>query len=202
LIIEPTNLSAKEIYKFLIGAIVPRPIAWVSTISKQGTRNLAPFSFFTAASTRPPMLCISVGPGEEEREGTLKDTMANIQDTEEFVVNVVTLPLANKMHKSSGNFQPEVDEFREVGVTPIDCISIKPPRVKESPINMECKLEKIVPLGHDTLIIGRIVHFHIDDHLYLNGKIDLKGLQPVGRLAGNYSLIDKLFDLPNSDFEK
>lgn len=196
MIVNPSDMLQKDIYKLLIGTIVPRPIAWVSTHNKEtGVLNLAPFSFFTAVSTKPAMIAISIGPGEGERINTVKDTMYNIQQTGEFVVNVAHLPLVREMHKSSDEFQPNVDEFKEVGVTPIPSVAIASPRVKESPISMECKLEKTIPLGHDTLIIGRVLYFHIKDDLYVSGKIDVKRLQPVGRLAGNFMVVNDFLDL-------
>lgn len=184
-------------YKLLAGAVVPRPIAWVSTISKGGINNLAPFSFFTVASRNPPMLCFSVGPGVDEREGTVKDTLQNIMDTDEFVINIVSLPLAKAMHRSSESLQAEVDEFEVVGVTPEECIVVKASRVKEAPISIECQLEKILSLGTDNLVIGRVVRYHINDDIYMEGdKVNIEKLQPVGRLAGRYAYVDEFFSLP------
>jgi flavin reductase (DIM6/NTAB) family NADH-FMN oxidoreductase RutF len=196
LIINPETLSQKEVYKLLIGSVVPRPIAWVSTVSQDGLYNLAPYSFYNVVSRNPPMLGISIGPGVGEREGTEKDTLANIRSEKEFVINVVSHSVANQMHISSGSFQRDVSEFEEVNVTPGKSSIVKPPLVKEANINMECKLEKIIPLGSDFLVIGRLVQYHIKDDLYENGRINLEKLQPVGRLAGNYHLIEKMFDLP------
>jgi flavin reductase (DIM6/NTAB) family NADH-FMN oxidoreductase RutF len=201
MIIDPSTLTSKEIYKLLIGSVVPRPIAWVSSISEEGTYNLAPFSFFTVASRQPPTLCISIGPGVGKREGTVKDTLANICAVKEFVINVAPFPLANAMHISADNFEPEVNEFSQVGVTPEESVIVRPPRVKESPINMECKLDRIIPIGQDTLVLGQMVRFHVRDDLYSNGRIDLEKLQPIGRLAGNYSLVETLFELPHPDLE-
>ncbi len=117
MIIDPSNLEVQEGYKLLIGSVVPRPIAWTSTVSREGTYNLAPFSFFTVASRNPPMLCISVGPRQGDG-GPTKDTLENIEDTEEFVINIVSLALSNKMHESSKNHPPEADEFEKAGLTP------------------------------------------------------------------------------------
>jgi flavin reductase (DIM6/NTAB) family NADH-FMN oxidoreductase RutF len=201
MIIDPSTLTTKDTYKLLIGSVVPRPIAWVSSINEEGTYNLAPFSFFTVASRQPPTLCISIGPGVGEREGTIKDTLMNIRTVKEFVINIVSFPLSNSMQKSSESFQPGVDEFREAGLTPVDSVLVRPPRVKESPINMECQLDQIIPVGQDHLVLGKMVRFHVRDELYSNGRIDLEALQPIGRLAGNYSLVENLFDLPHPDLE-
>lgn len=200
MIIDPETLPPKNVYKLLAGAVVPRPIAWVSTISKQGVHNVAPYSFFTVASRMPPMLCFSIGPGVGEREGTVKDTLQNILDTNEFVINIVSLPLASAMHRSSENLQPEVDEFEVAGVTTAECVVVKAPRVKEAPISIECQLEKILSLGTDNLVIGRVVRYHIQDDVYMDGdKVNLEKLQPVGRLAGRYAYIEEFFSLPTDE---
>jgi flavin reductase (DIM6/NTAB) family NADH-FMN oxidoreductase RutF len=194
---NPVHLTEKEVYKLLSGSVVPRPIAWVSTISETGVLNLAPYSFFTVASRNPPMLCISVGPGVVERKGTEKDTLVNIRSQKEFVINVVKADLGNSMLKSSENLPAEVNEFEEAGLTPMDSNIVAPKRVKEAPIQMECKLDQIIPLGTDHLIIGRMVHYHIQDEYYLgNYKIDLEKLDPLGRLAGSFSEMKGLFQLP------
>ncbi|HEU5140123.1 MAG TPA: flavin reductase family protein [Bacillales bacterium] len=202
MIIDPNDLTPKQMYKLLIGSVVPRPVAWTSTVNRDGLYNIAPFSFFTVASRQPPMLCISIGPGDGEREGTIKDTLINIRSQKEFVINVVSLPLANQMQKTSEAFGADKDEFTEAGLTAEKSVIVKPPRIKEAAIQMECKLEQIIPLGSDHLVIGRLLKYHIRDDLYYeNGKVDLEGLKPVGRLAGNYTVVEKLFKLPHSDLD-
>lgn len=197
MIIQPDELSKKDLYKLLIGSVVPRPIAWVSTVSKEGKYNLAPFSFYNVASTKPAILAISIGPSNAEDRGTdVKDTLANIRDTKDFVINVVTMPLANAMHESSMPYLPGEDEFEKAGLTPIKATKTKSPLLKESPINMECTLEQIIPLGRDHLVLGRLVCYHVQDELYLDGKIDVKKLDVVGRLAGNYAKVNDFFELP------
>ncbi|HZG73528.1 MAG TPA: flavin reductase family protein [Chondromyces sp.] len=194
---NPEELSPKNMYKLLTGSVVPRPIAWVSTISEDGILNLAPFSFFTVASRQPPTLCISIGPGVEEREGTVKDTLVNIRSTNEFVINVVSTDLGNQMQKSAENVQSEIDEFEIAGLTPIDSDLIRPKRVKEAPIQMECMLERVIQVGTDHLVLGRVVNYHIKDEFYLgNYKVNLEKLRPLGRLAGNYSECMEFFHLP------
>lgn len=202
MIINPDNLTAKENYKLLIGSVVPRPIAWVSTVSNEGKRNLAPFSFFTVASRKPPMLVISIGPGVGEREGTVKDTLRNIRDQKEYVINIVTASLGNEMHRSAENFSSDIDEFTYTGLTPVESAMVRPPRVKEAPINMECKLHDIIKLGDDHLVIGQMVQYHVWDELYEKGRINLEKLAPLGRLAGNYSLVETVFSLPNDNLEE
>jgi flavin reductase (DIM6/NTAB) family NADH-FMN oxidoreductase RutF len=194
---DPKELTEKDVYKLLIGSVVPRPIAWVSTISTEGVVNLAPFSFFNVASRNPPMLCISIGPGVREREGTEKDTLVNIRNQKEFVINVVPSYLGNEMQKTSENLPSDVDEFEAAGLTTLDSTIVKPKRVKEAPIQMECQLEQIIQLGSDHLVIGRMVRYHINDDFYLgNYKVDLEKLQPLGRFAGNYSESREFFSLP------
>jgi flavin reductase (DIM6/NTAB) family NADH-FMN oxidoreductase RutF len=195
--VNPATITPKDTYKLLSGSVVPRPIAWVSTVDAEGGFNLAPFSFFTVASRNPPMLCISVGPGTGEREGTIKDTLHNITLEKEFVINIVSSELGNQMQTSAENFAPEINEFESTGLTPIPSNVVKAPRVDESPISMECVLEQIIDLGSDHLVIGRMVHFHVKDEFYLgNFKIDIEKMKPLGRLAGNYSEITDLFNLP------
>lgn len=198
MVIDPLDLDPRGVYKLLIGSVVPRPIAWTSTLSREGVRNLAPFSFFTVASRNPPMLCISVGPRTSEDQFT-KDTLDNVEATGEFVINIVSLPLSNTMHESSKSHPPEADEFEKAGLTPAPCEVVKAPRVGEAGVSMECVLDRILPLGSDHLVIGRMVRFHVRDELYQNGRIDVDGLQPLGRLAGNYTKVETIFDLPLED---
>lgn len=199
MIIDPDTLDARSCYKLLIGSVVPRPIAWTSTVSRDGVRNLAPFSFFTVASREPPMLCISIGPRVESDLDT-KDTLQNIQETDEFVINIVSLPLSNTMHESSKSHPPDADEFEKAGLTAAPCEVVKAPRVEEAGVSMECVLDRIIPLGSDHLVIGCMVRFHVLDELYRNGRIDVNALQPLGRLAGNYTKVETIFELPSEDF--
>lgn len=183
--LDPEQLTPQEVYKLVIGSIVPRPIAWVSTLAADGTPNLAPFSYFMAVSGNPPTLAVSVG----YRHGAPKDTLANIEATGEFVVNVVTEDVAEAMNLTSGNYPPDVDEFAVAGLTPLPGAAVKPPRVAESPIHLECRLEQVVPIGAmgtgNALVIGRIVMFHVRDDLLHHGRIDQAALHAVGRLAGD-----------------
>jgi flavin reductase (DIM6/NTAB) family NADH-FMN oxidoreductase RutF len=197
LIIDPDTLDPLSRYKLLIGSVVPRPIAWTSTVSTKGVHNLAPFSFFTVASRNPAMLCISVGP-RVNRPPDTKDTLSNIAETEEFVINIVSLPLSNAMHESSRNHPPEADEFEEAGLTPAACEVVAAPRVEEAAVSMECLLDRVLRLGTDHLIIGRMVRFHVREELYENGRIDVAKLQPLGRLAGTYTKVETIFELPST----
>ena len=201
MIIDPSELDTHSVYKLLIGAVVPRPIAWVSTKSHTGVLNLAPYSFFNVVSREPPMLAISIGP-RTGGENFPKDTLTNIRESHEFVINIVSVSLANAMQESSINHPPEVDEFERAKVTPAPSIAIDTPRVEEARISMECKLEKIIELGSDHLVVGRMLRYHVDNELIDNGRIDTRKLDPLARLAGDFSRIEHQFDLPlkKSDF--
>jgi flavin reductase (DIM6/NTAB) family NADH-FMN oxidoreductase RutF len=199
MIIDPSELDPQSVYKLLIGSVVPRPIAWTSTVSTGGVRNLAPFSFFTVASRQPPMLCISVGPRVDSNIPT-KDTLDNVEERGEFVVNIVSLSLSNTMFESSKSHPPEADEFEKAGLTPAPCEVVGAPRVEEAGVGMECLLDRVLSLGSDHLVIGRVVRFHVRDELYgENGRIDVAGLDPLGRLAGDYTKVETIFELPKED---
>ncbi len=202
MIIDPAQQTSKENYKLLIGSVLPRPIAWVSSVSAGGELNLAPFSFFTVASRNPPMLIFSIGEGVEARAGTVKDTLTNIRERGEFAINIVSAPLANKMAKTGEHVAPDVDEFAYAGLTPAPSDVVSVPRVKEAPISMECELVQVIPLGDDHLVIGKVLRFHVQDELYDKGRINTEKLAPIGRLAGNYSPVESMFSLPNEQLEK
>jgi flavin reductase (DIM6/NTAB) family NADH-FMN oxidoreductase RutF len=186
MIIDPGSAALSDVYRLMIGAIVPRPIAFVSTRSPAGILNLPPFSFFTAVSANPPVICFS--PMIRGMDGGRKDTLANIELTREFVVNVVSEEFIQQVNICSTEFPPEVDEFEASGLTPIPSDVVTPPRVKESRINMECRLVQVVhvsskPLG-GSLVLGEVVRFHVDDAVLENGLVDPNKLRPVGRMGG------------------
>ena len=199
MILKPEELSIKDNYKLIIGSVLPRPIALVSTISEDGVLNLAPFSFFTRITTKPAT--IGLAPALKGKEGEKKDTLANVESLKEFVVNIVTESISDQMVKTASEVAPDVDEFKVAGLTPIDSEIVRPPRVKESPINLECKLYKVVYIGDGTagsgaFVIGEIVAYHIDDILYNNGRIDTALLKPVARLAGqDYTTLGRCFTI-------
>jgi flavin reductase (DIM6/NTAB) family NADH-FMN oxidoreductase RutF len=197
MIYDPTEHPLLETHKLMIGSIVPRPIAFVSTLSKDGLENLAPFSYFNGICSNPPSIMFC--PARRGYDGKTKDTLNNIRDTEEFAVNIVSEDFAEQMVSTSTDFEPEVNEFEVSGLTPEPCQKIAPPKVAEAKISFECKLNKIIPVGNEGpgggfVVIGTIVLFHIDDDVYEDGYINLGKLRPIGRLAGNmYTRItDKL----------
>ncbi|HIB60922.1 MAG TPA: flavin reductase family protein [Candidatus Marinimicrobia bacterium] len=188
MIYDPTEHPLLETHKLMIGSIVPRPIAFVSTLSKDGLENLAPFSYFNGICSNPPSIMFC--PARRGYDGKTKDTLNNIRDTEEFAVNIVSEDFAEQMVSTSTDFEPEVNEFEVSGLTPEPCQKIAPPKVAEAKISFECKLNKIIPVGNEGpgggfVIIGTIVLFHIDDDVYEDGYINLGKLRPIGRLAGN-----------------
>ena len=188
MIYDPTEHPLLETHKLMIGSIVPRPIAFVSTLSKDGLENLAPFSYFNGICSNPPSIMFC--PARRGYDGKTKDTLNNIRDTEEFAVNIVSEDFAEQMVSTSTDFEPEVNEFEVSGLTPEPCQKIAPPKVAEAKISFECKLNQIVPVGNEGpgggfVVIGTIVLFHIDDDVYEDGYINLGKLRPIGRLAGN-----------------
>jgi flavin reductase (DIM6/NTAB) family NADH-FMN oxidoreductase RutF len=187
MIIDPAQTSRKEFYPWVIRCIGPRPIAWVSTVSREGVHNLAPFSFFTAISTLPPTLCFI--PGRRDDTGGKKDTLLNIEATGDFVVNVVTEELAQAMNRTATDFPHGISEFERTGLTPEPAARVKAPRLKESPVHFECERYEIIHIGADgpgggSIVIGRIVLLHVDDSVIRDGRIDYDLYHLVGRLGG------------------
>ena len=189
MIFDPTEKPFSEIHKLMIGSIVPRPIALVSTTSKDGNNNVAPFSYFNGVCSNPPTIMFA--PARRGWDGHEKDTLVNIRNNQEFVINIVSESFAEKMVKCSTDFDLNIDEFQVSGLTPESSSKVSPPKVKESKISLECKLDQIVEIGDGTagsgfVVLGTIVLFHIDDDIYEDGHILLDKLEPLGRLAGNW----------------
>ncbi|MGA2211824.1 MAG: flavin reductase family protein [Bryobacteraceae bacterium] len=198
MIVDPASTDYVNVYKLLIGSVVPRPIAFVSTVNSDGAFNLAPFSFFTVASANPPVLLINVS--RRSNPDPRKDTLRNITIAREFVVNVVSEEIGEKMNLCAGEYPPEVDEFEVSGLTPIPSDLVKAPRVAESPINMECRLLYTLEMsgleGGGHLVLGQVIRFHIDDAYFHNYRIDADKLGAIGRMAGNsYTRTLDRFDL-------
>ena len=188
MIIDPTKQSFKDNHKLMIGSIVPRPIAFVSTKSADGILNLAPFSYFNGVCSNPPTIMFA--PARRGYDGLTKDTLNNIQDTNEFVVNIVSEDFVKPMVACATDYEKDVNEFEVSNLTPVDSLKVAPPLVKESKVSFECQLNTIVEIGKAEpgagfVVIGTIVMFHVDDKVYKDGRIDLKELNPIGRLAGN-----------------
>jgi flavin reductase (DIM6/NTAB) family NADH-FMN oxidoreductase RutF len=192
-----------ELYKVLSGSIIPRPIAWVSTKDSNGLHNLAPFSFFNLFGVDPPT--IAFAPGYKNIIGNSdvgtrepKDTLRNIIDTKEFVVNLVSHQLAGKMNQTSGEYPHGTSEFDEVGLTAVPSKFVSAPSVAESPVSMECKLVQIVQHGNNNIVIGEIVGINVQDGvLDERGHINGSKLQAIGRMAGDWytNTIDGNFEI-------
>ncbi len=177
-----SELTSEECYKFLTGAIVPRPIAWVSTIGNDGTPNLASFSFYNGVCSDPMCLMISV---QYQPNGDLKDTARNILENGEFVVHESPLWAIEEVHDSSTNWEYAVSEIAELGLTTLPSTLVKPPRIAESPIHMECRLLEKVELGRGSILfVGEIVQLHILRRAYQKGRVLLDEIRPVARMAG------------------
>lgn len=195
---DPNELEHTAVYKLLTGTIIPRPIGWISSVSENGINNLAPFSYFNAVGDDPPHVMFSTGRGNDSN----KDTLNNVLATKQFVVNMVTEELVEQMNTTAQAVHSDIDEFELAGVTSIPSQKVKPMRVRESPITLECELVHHYFLedhrhGGACVVIGRIVMMHFDDNVLLdNYKINLENYKPVSRLAGsNYAKIGELFSV-------
>jgi flavin reductase (DIM6/NTAB) family NADH-FMN oxidoreductase RutF len=192
MIVSPSEISHNELYGILLNSVAPRPIAWVSTISPSGQHNLAPFSFFNVVCVDPPLLAFAPGlrrPKQPEAgRGEAKDTLRNIRETREFVVNIVTYELREAMNLTSGEYDASVDEFELAKLTPEPSKLVRPPRVAESPVSFECKLHQILDFSpaptSGSLVIGEIVSIHMNDRHITDGKLDRNSLDLIGRMGG------------------
>lgn len=191
--------AKRDNFKTLLSAVLPRPIAFVSTVSADGVPNLAPFSFFNGVGSNPPAVIFSPC---TKADGTSKDTIVNLRAVPEFVVNVVPYSIREAMNEASYAYGPEVDEFAAAGFTPLASRFVRPMRAAESPVHLECRLIQIVPVGDGPLsaniCIGEILCFHIaDTHFLADGTVDVNKIDLVGRLGGeDYSTIRDRFSLP------
>jgi flavin reductase (DIM6/NTAB) family NADH-FMN oxidoreductase RutF len=191
MIVSPSDISHSELYNLMINSVVPRPIAWVSTMSASGDLNLAPFSFFNAVCADPPLLAFAPGlrPSKHQSSlGVAKDTLRNVRETKEFVINTVTYELREGMNLTSGDYDPSINEFDFAKVTREPSKIVRPPRVAESPVSFECKLHQILdfspsPTG-SSLVIGQIVAIHINDAHLKGGHLDRNSLDLIGRMGG------------------
>lgn len=199
MIISPKDISPKALYGHMVACISPRPIAWVSTQSDQGISNLAPYSFFNGVGTNPPTLLFS---SVNKRDGQKKDTVINIESTGEFVVNVVNFSQAETMNQCGAEYESGISEFDSCNVAHCPSSIVKVPMVKEAPVNMECRLYKIIHIGEGpaaaNLVIGNILALHIKDEVLDDkGQIDPAKLDTIGRLGGNsYTRTTERFNLP------
>ncbi len=189
LTVDPKEIPVPKLHHYLLGAVGPRPIAFASTVDEDGNNNLAPFSFFNVFSANPPIAIFS--PARSGRTNTTKDTYNNVKKTPEVVINVVNYNMVQQMSLASSPYQPGVDEFVKAGFTPVDSETIQPKRVKESPVQLECKVNEVRELGHEgsagNLVICEILKIHIDPAIIdETGNIDQKKIDLVARMGGNW----------------
>jgi flavin reductase (DIM6/NTAB) family NADH-FMN oxidoreductase RutF len=204
MIVSPSDLPHSELYGLLLNSVAPRPIAWVSTMSASGQLNLAPFSFFNAVCVDPPLLAFAPGlrrPKQPEAsQGEAKDTLRNIRETQEFVVNIVTYELAEAMNLTSGEYDASVNEFELAKVTPEASTVVRPPRVAESPVSFECRRYQILDFSSEptssSLVIGKIVSIYVSDAHLKEGKLDRNSLDLIGRMGGmQYTRTTQRFEM-------
>ncbi len=189
LTIDTSVTKNPKLHHYLLGAVGPRPICFASTIDKEGNKNIAPFSFFNVFSSNPPIAVFS--PARSGRTGATKDTLNNVKEVAEVVINIVNYPVVHQMSLASSPYEPNVDEFIKSGLTPIDSEMVKPARIKECPVQMECKVNEVVELGQDggagNLVICEILKIHIDESILdENQMIDQKKIDLVARMGGNW----------------
>jgi len=196
---DMTALSSQDTYKLLVATVVPRPIAWVTTLDTQGALNAAPYSFFNAMSGSPPVVCIGIG---GRKPADAKDTGNNIRATGQFVVNLVSHDVGRQMVITAIEFPPEVNEVHQAGLTTIPSTKVKPPRIAESPVSLECERLVLVDVGIDrTVVMGTVVAMHVRDDCVLDASrcyIDTPKLDLIGRLHGGgwYGRQTDLYEMP------
>jgi flavin reductase (DIM6/NTAB) family NADH-FMN oxidoreductase RutF len=196
MIIDSKSLSSRDAHVLLVSAIVPRPIAFITSMNASGSVNAAPYSFFNAVASSPPLLMVSAA----RKNGSMKHTAENILRAKEFVVNIVTEQLLRSMNDASANLPREASDFEHGNLTLASSMTVRTPGIAESPVRLECALHRHLELGSEPvdLIIGEILQFHIDDHLYSAGTIDQKKLKPIARMGGSYyAEIEHLFEIDN-----
>lgn len=187
--VDPKSIKTPELHGLLLGAIAPRPIAFASTIDKAGNVNLSPFSFFNVFGANPPILIFS--PARRGRDNTTKHSYENVKEVAEVVINIANYPMVEQMSLASTEYDKGVNEFVKAGFTEAKSTKVKPPRVAESPVAFECKVNQVIETGEDggagNLVICEVIHIHLDEEILdENGKIDPFKLDPIGRLGGNW----------------
>jgi flavin reductase (DIM6/NTAB) family NADH-FMN oxidoreductase RutF len=199
------EIPARECYKLLVSTVTPRPIAWVVSLDASGRVNAAPFSFFNAFSGDPPVVGVGIG---SHKPPLPKDSRANIRDTGEFVVNLVSEDVAKAMNITAIEFEPGMNELEQAGLTTLPSVHVRPPRIAESPVAMECELMQIVDLGpNNGLVLGRVVAMHVRDDAVIDAAkhyIDTPKLKLIGRMHGSgwYARTSDLFEMPRIPLEK
>jgi flavin reductase (DIM6/NTAB) family NADH-FMN oxidoreductase RutF len=193
---DPATLEGREPYFLITALVVPRPIAWVSTVSSEGVTNVAPHSYFNVMSSNPWILHFT-STGE-------KDTLSNVRATGDFVINVVGREIVEKMNYTSGDLPPEESEFEWARLTPEPSTHVNAPRVGEARVAFECKLDDIVSKGNGHMVFGKVVYVHIEEELFVDGRVDPRVLKPVGRLSGSQytDASEGLFEIKRPTWEE
>ena len=193
--LDPRDWPPRQVYFVMTGLVIPRPIAWVSTLGQDGTRNLAPHSYFNVVSHNPPHVVFS--------SSGIKDTLRNLRETGECVVNIVSSDLVEQMNFTATDFPPEEDEFDWAQLTPAPAAKVAPPRVQEAKAHLECQVREIVPAGNGHVIVAEVVHIHVDPAVWRGGRVQPDLLDPVCRLAGtSYARLGEIFQLPRPSWER
>jgi len=203
---DVSKMKTQLRYALLISLITPRPIAFITTLSNKGIPNAAPFSFFNLMGNDPPVVAIGIGK-DETRKNDLKDSGYNIQKTKEFVINIVNESILEQVNITAIDFPPEVDESEIAGLTKLPSIMVKPPRIAESPANLECRLASMVEIGNTRVVLGEIIYLHIKKEFldpYQNQTVHTDLISPVGRMHKNgvYTRTTDLFNLPRISFKE
>jgi len=199
MIIDSKTLSSREAYSLLVSTVVPRPIAFITSMNASGTVNAAPYSFFNAVASSPPLIIFSAG----RKDGSMKHTAENILRSKEFAINIVTEQMLDAMNISSADLPSEISAIEQSNLTPAPSVGIKTPRIAESTVSFECALYRHFELGNEPvdLIVGEILHFHVKDELYSAGTIDHKNLKPIARMGGKYyATIENFFEMEKNPF--
>ena len=193
--VDALGLNTAEAYRLLVGCVVPRPIAWITTVDANGRVNAAPFSSYNYVATDPPMLAVNI----TSKGDGLKDTARNIRESREFVVNVADVSTMTAMHASASEYPPDVSETDALNIELLPSKYVRPPRIAASPVQMECRLDQFIALGkgRNTLYIGEVVAFHLSTDIYDGQRVDSVAMNPIARLGGPYySALGEIFNRP------
>jgi len=192
--VAPDDWSNRDFYLMMTALVIPRPIGWISTISAAGVRNVAPYSYFNLMGSDP--FYVAFG------SSGVKDSLANLREVPEFVANIVTMHVLEKMNFTSTDFPRDQDEFEWAGLTPAPSAKVRPPRVGEARAHLECELVQVIDDRNTHIVLGRIVHAHVDPTVWKDGRVDPKLLDPVCRLSGSgYASLGQLFNVPRPQWK-
>lgn len=189
--LDPREHDRSDVYRIVTSTVVPRPIGWISTRTEDGVDNLAPYSYFNAVSSYPPVVMFSAGSVDGER----KDTPRNAIESGAFVYNLVTEPFGEEMDETSARVDPEEDEFETAGVERAEAVTVDAPRVAEAAVSFECELYDSLQVYENTVVLGEVTYVHVDDEILTDGKVDSRKIDAVGRLGGPFYTAVDIMDL-------